>query len=147
MMLSIQLIWKIKKFSIKKTTEKIYSITKPNTFYEYINYYLKVITDNSDVLVMRYPTEISFDESNEATIGVSFKGVINATSQWAPRIHNGYYYLPTVNRASKAGATIRRTKAVRWPNSTPQTLQVQSLADSPSHSTSGRNADHSLYCQ
>lgn len=77
----------------QKTTEKIYSIPKPNTVYEYINYYLKVTTDNSDVLVMRYPTEITFDESNEAAIGVSFKGVINATSQWAPRIHNGYYYL------------------------------------------------------
>lgn len=77
----------------QKTTEKIYSIPRPNTVYEYINYYLKVTTDNSDVLVMRYPTEITFDESNEAAIGVSFKGVINATSQWAPRIHNGYYYL------------------------------------------------------
>ena len=77
----------------QKTTEKIYAITKPETVYNYLDYFLKVTTDNSDVMVMRYPTDLIFDESNEASIGVSFKGVINATSQWAPRIHNGYYYL------------------------------------------------------
>lgn len=76
-----------------KTTEKIYQIAKPDTVYEYQNYYLKVHTDNSDVLALKYPTEIQFDETNLAEISVGFKGVVNATSQWAPRIHNGYYYL------------------------------------------------------
>lgn len=76
-----------------KTQEKIYEISKPETLYEYNNYYLKVHTDNSDVLAMRYPTEITFDKNDNAQIAVSFKGVVNATSQWAPRIHNGYYYL------------------------------------------------------
>ncbi len=79
--------------SDNKTTEKIFEIPKPNTIHDYKNYYLEVTTDNSDVLAMRYPTEIAFDESGIATVGVAFKGVINATSQWAPRIHNGYYYL------------------------------------------------------
>lgn len=76
-----------------KTTEKLYEIPKPNTIYDYTNYYLEVSTDNSDVLAMRYPTEIAFDENGLASVGVAFKGVVNATSQWAPRIHNGYYYL------------------------------------------------------
>ena len=76
-----------------KTTEKLFEIPKPETFYEYVNYYLKVVTDNADVLAMRYPTEITFDENGMASVGVAFKGVVNATSQWAPRIHNGYYYL------------------------------------------------------
>lgn len=76
-----------------KTTERLFELTKPDTLYEYINYYLTVTTDNSDVLAMRYPTEITFDEDGLASVGVAFKGVVNATSQWAPRIHNGYYYL------------------------------------------------------
>jgi hypothetical protein len=76
-----------------KTTEKIFEIAKPETVHEYQNYYLKVVTDNSDVLAMRYPTEIVFDENGIASVGVAFKGVVNATSKWSPRIHNGYYYL------------------------------------------------------
>ena len=76
-----------------KTNEKIFELTKPETVYEYTNYYLKVYTDNGDVLALRYPTEIIFDENNKANVAVAFKGVVNATSQWAPRIHNGYYYL------------------------------------------------------
>jgi hypothetical protein len=76
-----------------KTIETMFEIPKPDTVYEYQNYYLEVMTDNSDVLAMRYPTEITFDENGVANVGVAFKGVINATSQWAPRIHNGYYYL------------------------------------------------------
>lgn len=77
----------------QKTQEYIYEITKPETVYEYVNYYLEVTTDNSDVLAMRYPTEITFDEDGKAAVGVAFKGVVNATSRWSPRIHNGYYYL------------------------------------------------------
>ena len=76
-----------------KTTEKLYELTKPNTIHKYENYYLDVTTDNSDVIALRYPTEITFDNNNLAPINVSFKGVVNATSQWAPRIHNGYYYI------------------------------------------------------
>jgi len=76
-----------------KTTEKIYELPMPSTVNRYKNYYLKVSTDNADVLAMRYPTEITFNEDGVATVGVAFKGVVNATSQWAPRIHNGYYYL------------------------------------------------------
>ena len=76
-----------------KTTEKIFVIEKPNTIYDYTNYYLKVTTNNADVLALRYPNEITFDENNQSEIGVSFKGVVNATSKWSPRIHNGYYYI------------------------------------------------------
>ena len=76
-----------------KTTEKLFEINKPDTVYEYQNYYLTVTTDNSDVLAMHYPTEIAFDDEGKTSIGVAFKGVVNATSQWAPRIHNGYYYM------------------------------------------------------
>lgn len=76
-----------------KTQEKIFELVKPQTVYNYVNYYLEVHTDNGDVLALRYPTEITFDENDKANIGVAFKGVVNATSQWAPRIHNGYYYL------------------------------------------------------
>lgn len=76
-----------------KTQEKIFELVKPQTVYDYVNYYLEIHTDNGDVLALRYPTEITFDENDKANIGVAFKGVVNATSQWAPRIHNGYYYL------------------------------------------------------
>ena len=41
-----------------KTQEKIFEIPKPETIYEYQNYYLEVHTDNSDVLALKYPTEI-----------------------------------------------------------------------------------------
>lgn len=77
----------------QKTHEVIYELSKPETIHSYKNYYLKISTDNSDVLAMRYPTEITFDENNKASIGVAFKGIVNATSRWSPRIHNGYYYL------------------------------------------------------
>ena len=76
-----------------KTNEKIFELSKPETIYEYNNYYLKVSTDNSDVIALRYPTEITFDNNNKSEIGVAFKGVVNATSKWSPIIHNGYYYL------------------------------------------------------
>lgn len=76
-----------------KTVESIFEIPKPKTIKEYKNYYLEVSTDNSDVLALRYPTEITFNEDGISNVGVAFKGVINATSQWAPRVHNGYYYL------------------------------------------------------
>ena len=76
-----------------KTQEKIFEIQKPQTIYDYQNYYLEVHTDNSDVLALKYPTEIEFDENDIAQVGVAFKGVVNATSKWSPRIHNGYYYL------------------------------------------------------
>lgn len=70
-----------------------YQLEKPNTEYTYTNYYLKVSTDNSDVLPLNYPGEIMFDEDGHADFGVTFKGVVNATTKWSPRIHNGYYYL------------------------------------------------------
>ena len=76
-----------------KTVEKIYQVKKPESEYEYKNYYLEVKTDNSDVIAVNYPTEIEFDENGNAEIGVRLKGVVNATSKWSPRIHNGYYYL------------------------------------------------------
>lgn len=76
-----------------KTQEKIFEIQKPQTIYDYQNYYLEVHTDNSDVLALKYPTEIEFDENDITQVGVAFKGVVNATSKWSPRIHNGYYYL------------------------------------------------------
>lgn len=76
-----------------KTTEKTFEIEKPETFKQYEHYYLEVETDNSDVIAMRYPVEMTFDDNDIAQFNASFKGVINATSQWAPRIHNGYYYL------------------------------------------------------
>ena len=75
------------------TSEIMYEVIKPNTIYNYDRYYLEVTTDNSDVLALRYPTEITFDQNGLSTIGVTFKNVINSTSKWSPRIHNGYYYL------------------------------------------------------
>lgn len=70
-----------------------YQLTKPETEHEYVNYYLKVSTDNSDVIALNYPGEIMFDEDGHADFGVTYKGVVNATTMWSPRIHNGYYYL------------------------------------------------------
>ena len=58
----------------------------------YDNYYLKVETDNGDVLATRYPTEVVFDDDNNCIVPVTYRGIINATSKWSPRIHNGYYY-------------------------------------------------------
>lgn len=74
--------------------EHIFPIEKPITTRDnYTNYLLNVRTDNSDVIAMRYPLEIIFDDGGYAEVGVTFKGVVNATTKWAPRIHNGYYYI------------------------------------------------------
>lgn len=67
-----------------------YFVTKTSGNYD--NYYLKVETDNGDVLATRYPTEVVFDDNNNCIVPVTYRGVINATSMWSPRIHNGYYY-------------------------------------------------------
>ncbi len=67
-----------------------YFVTRTSGNYD--NYYLKVETDNGDVLATRYPTEVVFDDSNNCIIPVTYRGIVNATSMWSPRIHNGYYY-------------------------------------------------------
>lgn len=76
-----------------KTTMKMFEIVKPLSNHTYDHYYIEVFSDNSDVLALNYPSEIVFDENNKAEFGVNFKGVVNATTKWSPRIHNGYYYL------------------------------------------------------
>jgi len=76
-----------------KTRETTYELEKPSTVYTYENYYLDVATDNSDVMPLRYPNEIMFDDAGKANVTVAFKGVVNATSKWSPHVHNGYYYL------------------------------------------------------
>ena len=72
--------------------EMIQVITKPASDKEYSNYLLDVQTDNGDVLATRYPTEVIFDNTGECAIPVIYRGIVNATSKWSPRIHNGYYY-------------------------------------------------------
>jgi hypothetical protein len=76
-----------------KTTLKYFNIEKPILSEEYRKYYIDLVTDNSDVMVINYPNEIKFDEENKAEFGANFKGVVNATTKWSPRIHNGYYYI------------------------------------------------------
>lgn len=73
--------------------EMIQAITKPTSDREYSNYLLDVITDNGDVLATRYPTEIIFGDTAESAVPVIYRGIVNATSKWSPRIHNGYYYI------------------------------------------------------
>lgn len=68
-----------------------YFVGKTNGKYE--TYYLNVTTDNGDVLATRYPTEIVFDDKSECVVPVVYRGIVNATSKWSPRIHNGYYYI------------------------------------------------------
>lgn len=72
--------------------EMMQAISKPDNTDKYSNYYLKVETDNGDVLATRYPTEIVFGDDDSCAVPVTYRGVINATSMWSPRIHNGYYY-------------------------------------------------------
>ena len=76
-----------------KTRETMFELQRPESLKQYKNYYIRVQTDNSDVLALRYPTEIFFDEDDRCVVPVSFKGVVNATSKWSPMVHNGYYYL------------------------------------------------------
>lgn len=76
-----------------KSREYIFDIDKPVSDKEYVNYFLKVETDNGDIIPLRYPTEIFFGNLNSTQVAVAFKGVVNATSKWSPRIHNGYYYI------------------------------------------------------
>jgi hypothetical protein len=76
-----------------KTTLQYFELTKPLTRYTYDRYYIELFSDNSDVLALSYPSEVVFDENNKAEFGANFKGVVNATTKWSPRIHNGYYYL------------------------------------------------------
>lgn len=76
-----------------KTTLQHFELTKPLTRYPYDHYYIELFSDNSDVLALNYPSEVVFDENGKAEFGANFKGVVNATTKWSPRIHNGYYYL------------------------------------------------------
>ncbi len=76
-----------------KTTMQHFELTKPLTRYPYDHYYIELFSDNSDVLALNYPSEVVFDEDGRAEFGANFKGVVNATTKWSPRIHNGYYYL------------------------------------------------------
>lgn len=77
-----------------KTTTHEFEITKPETRFEYNKYYIDLFSNNSDVLALNYPKEVFFDpETDKAQFSASFKGVVNATTKWSPRIHNGYYYL------------------------------------------------------
>lgn len=72
--------------------EKMQTIIKPDSA-NYDKYFIDVVTDNGDVLATRYPTVIEFDNNNSCVVPVTYRGVINATSKWSPRIHNGYYYI------------------------------------------------------
>ena len=76
-----------------KTSTYYFEIEKPDSVYTYDKYEIEMISDNSDVMILNYPKEIIFDENNRVQISADCKGVVNATTQWAPRIHNGYYYL------------------------------------------------------
>ena len=76
-----------------ESKEVTYTINKPSSAKEYIEYYLDLSVDNSDVLPMKYPNVIAFDNNNSTEVAVDYKNVINSTSKWSPRIHNGYYYL------------------------------------------------------
>lgn len=76
-----------------KTTMQYFELTKPLSQYIYDHYYIELFSDNSDVLALNYPSEVIFDENGKAEFGANFKGVVNATTKWSPRIHNGYYYL------------------------------------------------------
>ncbi len=76
-----------------KTTMHYFTLQKPITLENYDHYYIELFSDNSDVLALNYPNEITFDGNGKAEFGASFKGVVNATTKWSPRIHNGYYYL------------------------------------------------------
>ena len=76
-----------------KTTLEHFEIDKPITKHNYDKYYITVFSDNSDVIALNYPSEVVFDENDRAEFGANFKGVVNATTKWSPRIHNGYYYL------------------------------------------------------
>lgn len=67
-----------------------YQFGRTSGYYEH--YYLEASTNNGDVMVARCPSEITFDDSNVCEVPVTYQGIINATSQWAPRIHNGYFY-------------------------------------------------------
>lgn len=67
-----------------------YSFGRTSGFYEH--YYLEGYTDNGDVMVAKCPHEIIFDNNNLCEVPVTYQGIINATSRWAPRVHNGHYY-------------------------------------------------------
>lgn len=76
-----------------ESKEEVYTINKPSSVYDYVEYFFNAVTDNSDVMTMRFPGTIAFDENDMTEVGITYKNVINSTSKWSPRIHNGYYYL------------------------------------------------------
>lgn len=77
-----------------KTTPEHFELDMPMTKYTYNNYYISVFTNNSDVIALNYPSEVIFDKNTQKTeFSANFKGVVNATTKWSPRIHNGYYYI------------------------------------------------------
>lgn len=76
----------------QKPYEVIRQFQKPDFERQYEHYYLDASTNNSDVMVAKCPHEIIFDENGLCDVPIAYQGIINATSQWAPRIHNGYFY-------------------------------------------------------
>ena len=76
----------------QKPFEIIKQFQKPETEREYEHYNLEASTDNGDVMVAKCPSEIFFDENNICDVPITYQGIVNATSKWAPRIHNGYFY-------------------------------------------------------
>lgn len=76
--------------SAENVTVTKYKFGRTSGFYEH--YYLEGYTDNGDVMVSKCPHEIFFDDNNLCEVPVTYQGIINATSRWAPRVHNGYYY-------------------------------------------------------
>lgn len=81
------------ELSDNKTTTEHFDIEKPLTKFAYDKYFVEINTNNGDVIPLNYPKEVKFDNDGKANIYANFKGVVNATTKWSPRLHNGYYYL------------------------------------------------------
>lgn len=71
---------------------RTFHLAQPQSSLEYVEYYLDVHSNNSDVMPVRWPRTIEFTNGT-ADIGVLFKCIVNSTSKWSPRIHNGHYYI------------------------------------------------------
>lgn len=87
--------YKMKEVEMFDTKAKsiLFEIPKPTASKDYDNLYVEVTTNNNDVLPTKYPSEIFFGSDSSTTIPIEFIGLVNATSKWSPRIHNGFYYI------------------------------------------------------
>lgn len=85
----------LKGFKLSGLAEQIYAVTlyrEEDSGFLYSHFEMELKTDNNDVRITDYPQSVQF-QNGEFTFQFKARIQQNAISRWAPRLHNGFYYL------------------------------------------------------